>query len=273
MKELNLKEIRELQLGILGYIKDICDENNLDYYLISGTLLGAVKYKGYIPWDDDIDICLFRKDYLKLVDLIDKDNNDNYKMLSIYKTKDYYYTFAKVVSKKTKLIENAREIKEMGVYVDVFPIDYYDGDYNKFKKGLKFLDNMATKRYQIKNNIEKSRNLDAVVVKPKFWALRKLVYNMIDIISRPLGYKFWVKMYDRKISKNSRGENVVIGSRTLPSFEANLFVKKASYSFEGKKYTSIKDSDTYLTKVYGDYKADLPKDKQRSHHQMKVYWR
>lgn len=273
MKELNLKEIREVQLGILDYIKAICDKNNIDYYLISGTLLGAVKYKGYIPWDDDVDICLFREDYLKLIDLIDKDNNDNYQMLSIYNIKDYYYTFAKVVSRKTKLIENAREIKDMGVYVDVFPIDYYDGNYNKFRKRLKFLNNMATKRYQIKNNIEKSINLDVKVVKPKFWTLRKFIYNTIDIISRPLGYKFWVKMYDKQISKSNSGENIVIGSRTLPTFRTDMFSKKALYNFEGKKYTSIKDSDAYLTKVYGDYKADLPKDKQRSHHQMKAYWR
>lgn len=273
MNKLNLKEIRELQLEILNYIKEVCDKNNLSYYLTSGTLLGAVKYKGYIPWDDDVDICLFRNDYLKLIDLIDKDNNDDYKALSIYNTSDYYYTFAKVVARKTKLIENSREIKEMGVYIDIFPIDYYDGDYNKFKRSLNFLKNMATRRYQIKNNIEKSNNLETRTKKTKFMFIKKLGYNAIDIMSKPLGYKFWAILYDKKISRKNRGNYIVIGSRTLPSFQAELFKNKALYSFEGKEYTGIKDSDTYLTSVYGNYRADLPKDKQRSHHQMKAYWR
>lgn len=273
MNYLRLKEIRKIQLDILNYIKKICDTNNIKYFIISGTLLGAVKYKGYIPWDDDIDICLFRDDYKKLINFINKDNNEDYQILSLYNTKDYYYTYSKVVYRKTKLIENSRKIKELGVYVDVFPIDYYTGDYNRFKRKIKFINNMATKRYRIKNDIGKSANLNMPSQKVKFLFIKKIVYNMVDILSLPLGYKFWGLLYDRIVSKHKSGNNVIIGLKYLPSFEAKLFKEYDWYEFEGYKLRSIKNYDHYLKTIYGDYKKDLPQNMQRTHHQMKAYWR
>ena len=163
--QLNLAEIKKIQLGALKYVKEICQKNNIDYYLMSGTLLGAVKYKGYIPWDDDIDIALKRKDYLKLIKLINDDNSDDYKILSIYNTKDYYYLFAKLVSKKTKLIENAKEIKEMGVYIDIFPLDYYNDNYEKYINKIKFIKRLATNRYRVINPINKTTNKDNIKVR------------------------------------------------------------------------------------------------------------
>lgn len=272
MNYLTLEEIRKIQIDILLYIKDICDKNNINYFIISGTLLGAVKYKGYIPWDDDIDICLFRSDYRKLIDLINKED-DNYKALSLYNTKDYYYTFSKVVYKKTKLIENSKEIEEMGVYVDLFPIDYYNGEYNLLKKKIKFVNNLAIKRYKIKNNINKSANLNSCSKKVNYKFVKKLIYNIVDIVSLPLGYKFWGLLYDKMISKENSGSNVVIGLKNLPSFDSYLFKEYNYYEFEGYKFKSIKNADSYLKLIYGDYKKDLPKELQRTHHQMKVYWR
>ena len=100
-KEIDLKEQRKLQVQGLSYIKKICDENEIPYFLANGTLLGAVKYNGYIPWDDDIDICLKRKDYIKLLEVMENEKNEEYELLTIYNTKDYYYPYAKLVNKKT----------------------------------------------------------------------------------------------------------------------------------------------------------------------------
>ena len=89
-KEIDLKEQRKLQVQGLSYIKKICDENEISYFLANGTLLGAVKYNGYIPWDDDIDICLKRKDYIKLLEVMENEKNEEYELLTVYNTKDYY---------------------------------------------------------------------------------------------------------------------------------------------------------------------------------------
>lgn len=271
-KELSMSEIKEIQLKELLYIKEICDKNNIDYFLTSGTLLGAVKYKGYISWDDDIDIGLKRKDYLKLIDILIKDNNPNYKVLSIYNTKDYYYSFAKLVCTKTKLIENAKRIKEMGVYIDIFPFDYYNEDYEKYLKRIKFFKNITIKRYRIKNPIEKSLNKEPKS-KAKFIKIKGFIYSIIDILTRPLGYKFWVKKYDKLLSINKTGKYITRGNKCYPKFEAKLFEEFKEYEFEGYKFKSIKDADQYLKTIYGNYKKDLPKEKQRSHHQIKVYWK
>ena len=121
-KIVTLNKQREIQLNGLLYIKELCEKNDITYYLISGTLLGAVKYKGYIPWDDDIDIALIREDYQKLIKIIEQDKNPDYEVLTMYNTKDYYYSYAKLVNTKTKLTENAKEIKKNGSIYRYFSI-------------------------------------------------------------------------------------------------------------------------------------------------------
>ena len=76
-KKLDLKEIQKIELDILIYLDKVCKKNNIKYYLSSGTLLGAVKYKGFIPWDDDIDVILMRDEYLRLMDIL-KNNNEGF---------------------------------------------------------------------------------------------------------------------------------------------------------------------------------------------------
>lgn len=269
-EELTNQEIKKIQLDMLLYLKEVCEKNKIDYFLTSGTLLGAVKYKGYIPWDDDIDIGLKRPDYLRLIDKLSKDNHPDYKILSIYNTKDYYYSYAKFVNTKTKLIENSKRIKEMGVFIDVFPFDYYNEDYENYLHKIKFLKNITIKRYRIKNPIEKSNNKERQP-KAKFIRIKGFLYSIIDITTLPLGYKFWVKLYDKYLSKYKEGKYITRGNKCYPKFNAKMFEEFSEYEFEGHKFKSIKDADKYLKTIYGDYKKDLPKEKQITHHQMKVY--
>lgn len=125
MKEINTVELKRIELDILKYIKTQCEKYNLRYYLAYGTLLGAVRHKGFIPWDDDIDIHMPREDYDKLIELEYNNPDSKYKLLSPKYNKDYYYSFAKMVDNETILEETGlKQIKELGVYVDIFPLDY-----------------------------------------------------------------------------------------------------------------------------------------------------
>lgn len=272
-QELTLEEMRKIQLNGLLYIKDICEKNNINYYIISGTLLGAIKYKGYIPWDDDIDIALRREDYLKLIKAIEDDNDLNYKVLTIYNTKDYYYPYAKLVHSKTKLYDNAKEIKKLGVFVDIFPMDVFKENVVDVYKRIRFIRNLASKRMKIKNNIKMTKLLEEKEHVVKHYKFKKIIYDLVDIISRPLGQQFWVKLLDKILSNYNSGEYIgMLYTDHLKYFKNTMFNETENYVFENQTFTSIKDYDSYLKQLYGEYYKNPPLSMQRTHHQLKAYW-
>ena len=97
MNLMSKEEIKEHQLEILDFIDDICKKNNIPYFLSYGSMLGAVRHKGMIPWDDDIDISLYREDYNKLIDSINKSNHPKYKVLDYNNSDWYFHNFAAII--------------------------------------------------------------------------------------------------------------------------------------------------------------------------------
>ena len=119
MKEIGLKELRDLQLDILQNVHDFCVAHGIHYSLAYGTLLGAIRHKGYIPWDDDIDIAMLRPDYEKFM----REYKDEvYRFCECRLDKDIHIGFGKVEDTRTIIIE-AGNTKNLGVTIDVFPID------------------------------------------------------------------------------------------------------------------------------------------------------
>jgi lipopolysaccharide cholinephosphotransferase len=120
MKQItDIRELRQLQLAIMDDIHQFCEQNGIRYSLAGGTLIGAFRHQGYIPWDDDIDIYLMRSDYERFLKEY-KDKNGRFQLLCPEQTEHYFYTFAKVIDTQTVMIEDETEGYEIGVYVDVF---------------------------------------------------------------------------------------------------------------------------------------------------------
>ena len=117
-------EIQEIELEILSNIAAVCEQHQWRYFLAGGTLLGALRHKGFIPWDNDIDISMPRRDYEKLLQFY-KENGNRYKILQVGENTNYYLPFAKVVDTETLLVEKSIEtqVPELGLFVDIFPID------------------------------------------------------------------------------------------------------------------------------------------------------
>ena len=104
-----LQKLKEEQLKVLDYIVKVCEENSLEYFLIGGTLLGAVRHRGYIPWDDDLDLAMPRKDYEKFIKIFLNQDNGKYILDTNNHSKYYWLPFLKVRNKNTIYQENLQK--------------------------------------------------------------------------------------------------------------------------------------------------------------------
>lgn len=258
-KFLTQEEIKKIELKILENIHSICQNEKINYYLCGGTLLGAIRHKGYIPWDDDIDIFMFEDDYEKFINYMK--SQDKYKNLTLKDTndKEYYYPFAKVVDNTTVAIQNDNNTKQ-GVWVDVFPLNYLPNDIRKSKKTIK-------KWYMYRSLIiSMTTNLSQVKKNKKFFL--KL---FLKIYSNFIGKKRIQKKYNDILSESKNYSDSKYVACVWPTYgikeilSAKKIKPKKLYKFENKKFYGPKDYDYYLKKIYGNYDILPPKSKRKCH--------
>ena len=141
MKKIELKEMQNIELNLLLELDRVCKENHLRYYMDGGTLLGAMCYEGFIPWDDDIDLKMPRKDYEKLLSL--QKEFPKYIFLDAPRKEHCEYMMLKLIDNRTVLLEHdGEQVKKTGVYIDIFPMDAYPVDSNECEKHLNQLQNL-----------------------------------------------------------------------------------------------------------------------------------
>ena len=124
LKKIEIDEMKEYLLGILQEFDKLCQENQMRYSIAYGTLLGAVRHKGFIPWDDDVDVVMPREDYEKLLSI--KYKTKKYEVKSYRYSEDYYYEFSKMIDRDTLVLEKYRCDANMGIFIDIFPMDYLE---------------------------------------------------------------------------------------------------------------------------------------------------
>ena len=259
-KEITLEKLRNIQLDILDKIHSFCIERGIRYSLGGGTLLGAVRHKGYIPWDDDIDIMLPRPDYdrfLKEFEGIYK----QYTLQTYMNDESYSFPFAKVYDNRTVLVEDGAC---NGIYVDVFPIDGLP-EKNEIPKFLYKLE-------ILKHNITKTSKY---YLFQKGWSLKFRYY--IKKILYPKRSESIFKLEELLHSYNFETTNLagsILGRYgDIEVMDGHVFKSYVKLAFDGRKYYAIADYDLYLTKHYGDYMQLPPKEKQVSNHSFKAWWK
>lgn len=252
MEIINIEECRKISLDILKSVADFCENNNITYFLACGTLLGAVRHKGYIPWDDDIDIMMPRPDYKKF---LNEYKDDHYKILYPSAGRLYY---AKVYDDRTVKYEqdvDYRKYKPTGVDIDIFPLDGFINNENKLKRIYKkecFLEMLLRLSNQPIFN-------------------RKNPIKAINrIIPRIIGSKNIVKMIEKNAQTYDYDKNdYVVRMRWSPNGFTGILPKeiyeKEYMKFEGKDYCVPKGYDKWLTNFYGDYMILPPEDKRITH--------
>lgn len=269
MKEIDISELKSIQLEILKYIKKVCDENNLKYYLCGGTLLGAIRHKGYIPWDDDIDIFMPIDDYKKFLAIAHE--NNGYTLLNPYNHDDYYYLFSKLVDNRTKLIEFGRvKIENMGVFVDIFPLFALPDDTKEREDFINKIIDLKTKHFRyFKTSWNYSNNKYKMIVKTiaKFPAY--LLYKRKNIKDEIL----------QMMEKYSYEDSKYVGFLLSAYSPDNEITRKEVYretiqvEFEGDLFSAAIGYDEYLSNLYGDYMELPPVDKRVTHHNFIAFYK
>ena len=263
---LTIDECKEIQLSIMEYIDKVCEENGLRYYLCGGTLIGAVRHRGYIPWDDDIDIMLPREDYRKLIELL-KDNK-KYKCLSMYTKEDYFYPFAKVVDTDTSMIEHNADlqIEGYGVYVDLFPVDGLPTD--------------PAKNHRYYRKVMRLRNLYYLAISDRPWKpknpLKRLALYAAFLYAKARGWKPLLKKLDRLSQRYDFATSEIVGVPCAgygerETYHKALYDKTLRVPFEEYQFNIPAGYDEYLRCLYGDYMQIPPKEKQVTRHDFSAY--
>lgn len=251
MKEIGLDEIKRIQLEILDSVHEFCVKNGLRYSLCGGTLLGAVKHKGYVPYDDDIDIMMPRKDYEIFISKYSDARNFVTDFSNIDSCRELH---SKVGRKGTKLIDPLLGRSVFSIFIDVCPVDGAPAEKEEYSLLLK-------KKLQL---IPKLCAFYKVVPNHKvIWFLKYLLKRVFsgyygNILTLKKEIRNILLQYDLKTSPFA-GE-LIICRNANDMISAEVFTTYTEYQFEGKTYMGIKDYDTYLTMKYaylGDY-MNLP---------------
>ena len=256
MKKLSALEIRQIQLSILDEVDSFCKSAGITYSLCGGTMLGAVRHRGYIPWDDDIDVMMPRTDYDKFLSLYSSEENELIDLSSIESCNEQ---FVKVFRKGTWMEDTLLHRRLWGVCIDTFPIDGMPGDFEPYADFLCQIHDRVIKYCPLYLNAGRHRG---------YWHLR---YKLKTLFTGSETDVLSLKEALNSIVRKNRPEDsplstVIFGDFKIFPFPSSLFYNISEIEFEGKRYACIADTDTYLRTVYGDYMTPPPVYKRISRH-------
>lgn len=263
MDDIQLKKLQKAILLITDEIDRICRKYNIKYSLVGGSMLGAIRHKGFIPWDDDMDIGMLRQDYDKFLEICKTELNEEFDLQTNTNDQNYVYGFAKILLKDTYLVQFGHEKTKSrkGIYVDIFPLDNVPEDMSKRKKQRK-------KNYLYIKMLDRKFTAKSLKGMP---FKKKLAFMILDVMNIFCSQqKLIQKLNSNMILYNeSSTENVCnmagyygYDRETIP---LRYFKKLIQVPFEDRTYYIMADYDAYLTDIYKDYMKLPPVEQRRTH--------
>lgn len=268
MRELDNQEIKRVLLDTLLHFHNFCEEHGLRYSLNSGTLLGAVRHKGFIPWDDDVDVSMLRPDYERLRELYPKHNTaGNYVLHDYRKNPACPYPFLKLSDENTLMcVPGKDDISPMGLFIDIFPLDGMPRTERaqvRHRKRIRFM-RRATLPAALHTGI-KGRSV-----------LKALAVRLFKCLPHGNDPAYWNALIERMVLKyplegSEYAENAIFGGPPRKLVRAEIYEKPMLLDFEGHRVWGMEDYDHYLSTIYGDYMTPPPVEHQRGIHVAKCY--
>ena len=266
MKELTANELKQVQIDIMKFVHNFCEKNGIKYFICSGTLIGAVRHKGFIPWDDDIDIMMPRDDYERFISLFSKENG-RYKVWSHKLQDNYPFPYAKVTDEKTYKRENIIGAIELGVDIDIFPLeDIPDNDIEVkrlFAIGKKYNGMLTLKQTTLSKNRSIFKNIALVI--GRLVLIFKSVHSILEELDKNA----------QKYHGNGgcRSADVVFCIAGMREIQQKAYYEKTILMpFEKEYFVAPKMYHEFLMTRYGDYMKLPPVEQRVTHHSFVAYW-
>ena len=249
-------KVKQLLLKLLDKFVEVCEQNHLQYYLAGGSVIGAVRHKGFIPWDDDIDVHMPRADYEKLQLLPDSVWGDDMRLATWRKTEDYTFDFLKLELLNTTVIERLHPDYIGGIFLDIFPLDFISED----KEQVKSFEREYTKL--------ENRYIRCTIVNDEecysIWELLGL-----KIARRLYNHKKWMEQWERLAMSFGEKQNKVCHSHGYfydkGGMNAEWFGAGILMEFEGRQVLVPSNYDAYLKQVFGNYMKLPPLESRKGH--------
>lgn len=256
------KKLKSMLLDMFSWFHDFCVQNGLRYYALGGTMLGAVRHRGFIPWDDDIDVGMPREDYLRLAALMEEKPRERYVLETPYSPNaDFFYPLSKLYDTQTTLVENTRYQTKRGIYLDIFPLD---GAGNSREEAVAHFASIKRKRnllLTLTTGLRKGRSLHKNLA----------VLSMRAIPNCMMDKKKLLHSIDAISGSKSCEDCTWVGNMMGNWMERELMPRSilgmpAVYSFESLDIFGPEDYEGYLTSLYGNWRELPPLEKRKSHH-------
>jgi lipopolysaccharide cholinephosphotransferase len=273
MKEMTLQDVQAVSLNIMKHLHDFCMQHNIKYSLGFGSLIGAIRHKGFIPWDDDMDIVMMREDFERFCKIYEDD--PEFKLFS-YNRGNTYAAMARLCEMQMTSVKTGSPLftEPTGVWIDIFPLDSVDNDKDVFFSKIEAIKDIQRKVFCCRKQMREWRGVKSMVHIRSFvdWGLhhRKAWKNINMLIKQQNDLCVSFADHDSKM----------MSLLAFPAYIERDFSPKCVFDevidapFEDNQFKIMKGYDKWLTIIYGDYMTPPPVEMQkRSHSIHKYYWK
>lgn len=255
----DLRQIQMIQLEMLLEVDRICKKHHIQYCIIAGTLLGAVRHKGYIPWDDDADVAMLRPEYERFCKICETELDQSKFYLQTHSnTHAYRWGYGKIRRKDTEYVRKGQEHLPFptGIFIDIFPLDHVP-------EGL-----FSRRLHNLTCTIIRKMLWSPVGAKSSSQIVKKIIYSFASVVPKKTVFFFYdllMKVSNRKTTKLVRILTFPTPNNGYFGYFRKWYVELDEYEFEGYSFPGAKDYDSYLSFKFGNY-LELPPIEQRRGH-------